>query len=214
MMSRRVIIGSLALIMWAGAGCAAQVTLGTAETASVRVPSGTGPLIPSGVDVDEFNAKLKELGFTPEYLYTQDELFKDVGTDVPFVQAGELVQIGENPVQSKPESITPSAGFVVADGVLVIQFLGSTCARLTGVKVESSETGILVELQGGEVGYKEGEAPCLDRLDTYRLTVLDPLASSGLNVLNRDKKVDEKVTPPLLEDLSRVAIPVADLPAF
>ena len=167
------------------------------------LPSGEGILHGSNISYEEYVAAVNKLGYSADYIETQDINITDIKQDMPFAAASELV--------SEPSRLPVSAAQVVADNLLVVHYRGESCDAVVGGSVQLTK-GQAVDLQlyGGR-----RDAMCLGRRYYFRLT----LYISGLQEQSRvtvfgEPVASNSVIPPLLRDLPDLVIWPDALPKY
>jgi hypothetical protein len=171
---------------------------------SPRLPTGTGPFIDASMSRDEFEEILRKDGYSIDQLVSQDAYVVDVGVEAPIVDRSETV--------GDPVSVEISGGYVIADGVVVVQFLDSSkhCISPVGGSTMVADSHVVVELF---TATQRGVEECPASSELWRATLVVPGAKRGMEVRSVDgKEALGGVNPPLLEDLSASLIYPEDLP--
>jgi hypothetical protein len=173
-------------------------------TTPTALPIGTGPFIDASMTQDEFEEILRKDGFSIDQLISQDAYVIDVGIDAPIVNRAETV--------GDPEPVELTGGYVIVDGVVVVQFLGSSkhCISPVGGSTTIADDHVVVELF---TATQRGVEECPASSELWRATFVVPGAKRGMDVRSVDgKHVLGGVSPPLLENLSASLIYPNELP--
>lgn len=170
------------------------------------LPTGTGLFIDPSLTREEFDEILKKDGYTADQMIKDDATIIDVRVDEPFASQDEIV--------GKPSSVPLIGGYVVVDGVVVIEYADGTnaCHAPVGGSTAVRDGVVYVSMFSG---FKHGVDECSASTERWRATLVVPEAKYGMEV--RQEGTDAPlggVSAPLIENLPASLIFPDEFPAM
>lgn len=176
------------------------------STTQISYPEGDGQLLPAWRNVQEVEKQMQEEGLSWDNFRDLQTLREDIPSEVPFVNSETILD--------RPTAIELSNALVPVDNIVIVEFIGNTCARTVGGYAYVEGELPIVVLFGGEL-QKPEFGMCYDKAVRYRLILWMEGVGAGAIVQSTGGTVEaSSILLPMKADLAETVITADKIPFY